>query len=456
MTAVPELFKHQKEIAEFIARNQRAMVFADPGTGKTGACLSAIKNIKARAIVLCPKAIMVPAWVRDAQKFTPELSVAVATAPAAKRIEALKSDADIVVVNHDGTKDLAKHIDLLDDFDILVVDESTAFKNKDSQRSKALAKIKDQFTYRAALTGTPMSNGLLDVWHQAYVIDDGEALGSRYYAFRAATHDSVPVTAAIMNWVPKEGSLEAVSDMLSPMTLRYALEDCIDIPEHSLHVREIELPAALMQQYVKMEKQALLALEKGEIEALNAASLIGKLLQIASGSVYGDDTTHELARERYDLIAELVAERTAPCVIGFQWKHQRDGIIKALERAGIDEYAVIDGDTNTHVDDIVEAYQAGKYRALLAHPRTAGHGLTLTRGRTTIWASPTWDAELFEQLNRRIYRTGQQHKTETIILAAKGTADERVVEKLTGKVDAQASALDLLKLMMPTREQEVA
>lgn len=445
-------FKHQKEISNFIVANHRALVFADPGTGKTFAMLLAIKATGARAIILCPKSIMVPAWQRDCEKFTPELTVAIAEAPAANRRAALQSGADIVVVNHDGAKWLAENRDLLEGYNFLVMDESTAYKNKDSQRSQAVATIKDHFEYRAALTGTPMSNGLLDVWHQAFLVDDGEHLGSRYYAFRSATHDPIPVTASIKNWIPKDGAIDVVADLLAPITLRYALEDCVDIPPNHQIVHTVDLSRKLRKYYDTMQRDALLELEKGDVTAVNAAAELNKLLQIASGSVYGEETTYQLARERYDLIAELVTERVTPCVIGFLWKHQRDGIIQALERAGIDEYAILDGDHNHGTGQLVDDFQAGKYRCLIAHPQTAGHGLTLTRAKTTIWASPTWNAELFEQFNRRIYRTGQDEKTETIIVVGRDTADERVLAKLTGKIDDQASALDLLKLMMPQTE----
>lgn len=446
----PPLFKHQTEIAKFIVDNRRALVFADPGTGKTAAILSAIVQCGTNAVVFCPKSIMVPAWVRDCERFTPQLKIAVATAPDKNREAAFKSGANVVVINHDGAKWLLKNRALLSRFNFLAIDESTAFKNRTTQRSKALAAIRQHFEYRVVMTGTPMSNGLLDVWHQVFLVDDGEHLGPRYFAFRAATHDQVPITQAISDWRPRAGAVEAVADMIAPICLRYTLEECIDIPDNSTSVRTIALASALRTHYREMERHALLAMEEGEIEAVNAAAQINKLLQIASGSVYGaQKSVYELGTERYDLIAELVNERTWPCVIGFQWKHQRDGLIQALQNAGIYNIAILDGDNNKDVDEVVTNFQAGKIRVLLAHPQTAGHGLTLTRSRTVIWASPTWNAELYEQLNRRIYRTGQTHKTETIIVAAEDTVDQQVVAKLTGKLNTQSSALDLLKALRP-------
>lgn len=448
-----EGYKYCFEVpSSFLLLRHNGYIFATGNTGKTAAVLTAIKESGKSAVVFCPKSIMVPAWVRDCEKFTPELSIEVATAPDHNRKTAFSSSADIVVINHDGVKWLAKNRQHLTGFDFLAIDESTAYKNKDSARSKAIASLKDHFDYRVAMTGTPMSNGLLDIWHQTFLIDDGEHLGSRYYAFRAATHDPVHVTPDIKQWEPKEGALEVVADMIAPICLRYTLEECIDIPPNHTYTHYFDLSTKLQRYYDLMERDALLALENGEVEALNAASLVNKLLQIASGAVYGEREAYALGDERYDLIAELVTERPHPCVIGFTWKHQRNGVLQALERAGISNYAVLDGDHNKNVDDIVGAFQAGKYRALVVHPQTAGHGLTLTKARTTILASPIWNAEHYKQLFHRIYRAGQTEKTETIIVAARNTADERVIEKFTGKLENQTTALDLLKALMPIHQ----
>ena len=459
MSDVPTLYAHQRHMRDFTLNQRRSLCFSDPGTGKTAAQLDAIRTHReqggGRALVVCPKAIMGPAWANDAATFTPDLTVALATAPADNRRKAFRSGADIVVLNHDGATWLDKNLSLLEGFDFLVIDESTAFKNKNSQRSKAMARIAAHFDdVRTALTGTPRSNNLLDVWHQVYLIDDGEHLGSRYYAFRSATHEPIPVTMDIKKWVPKDGADEVVMDMIAPITIRYTMEECVDMPERQTTTRYVSLSRQLRKYYDEMEREALLELEEGEVEAVHAASLMNKLQQIASGSVYDvSKSAFELNAERYELIASLCAERDHS-LVAFQWRHQRDGVIHALERAGVDTYAVIDGETKGRdIDDIVTRFQAGEYQTLLIHPQSAGHGLTLTRANTLIWASPTPNAELFEQANRRIYRTGQQRRTETIIIAGKDTVDERILDKLYGRVDAQASAFDLLHSLMPSRQQ---
>jgi len=457
MSNVPTLYEHQRHMRDFALEKRRSLCFSDPGTGKTAAQLDAIRIHReqsgGRALVVCPKAIMAPAWYNDAAFFTPNLTVTLATAPADKRRKAFQSNADVVVINHDGVTWLEKNLDYLDGFDFLVIDESTAFKNKDSQRSKAMHRVAARFDYRVALTGTPRSNNLLDVWHQVYLIDEGEHLGSKYYAFRNATHDPIPVTMDIKRWEPKDGADEVVMDMIAPITIRYTMEECVDMPERQTTTRHVSLSRQLRKYYDEMEREALLELENGEVEAVHAASLMGKLQQIASGSVYGvSKSAFELNAERYELIASLCAERDHS-LVAFQWRHQRDGITQALERAGVDTFAVIDGETkDREVNDIVTRFQAGEYQTLLIHPQSAGHGLTLTRANTLIWASPTPNAELFEQANRRIYRTGQQRRTETIVIAGESTVDERILDKLYGRVDAQSTAFELLHSMMPSRQ----
>ena len=454
---MPTLFTHQQTTRDFILANPRALVLNEPGTGKTASVLTAYRTHRkeqhgGRCLVLCPKAIMEPAWVADCRTFTPDLTIAVAAAPSQHRRSAFRYGTDIVVMNHDGVKWLTDHTELLDGFDFLVIDESTAFKNRSAQRSKAVAKLREHFDHRVLMTGTPMPNGLIDIWHQAFLADDGEALGNHFYKFRQSTHDPVPVMAGVTKWEEKEGSRDAVADLLSHMVIRYRFEDCVDIPALHTTTRSIRLPSKLQRQYDTMLNEALLQIEESDqtVQALNAASLMGKLLQIASGAVYGNETqAHELDMTRYALIAELCAERSHS-LVAFQWKHQREGLIRALEQAGIDNFAVIDGEHNQDTGELVERFQAGEYQVLLAQPASAGHGLTLTRARTVIWASPTWNAELYEQFNRRIYRTSQTGSTEVIRIAAADTVDERVYAGLDHKIEGQLDLLELLQSLAPT------
>ena len=439
---IPDLYEHQKATRDFILDNPRNCVFSDPGTGKTRSVLSAIEERKSKALVFCPKAIMVPAWVEDCRKFIPRVSIC--AAPAKGRRDAFEMGTDVVVTNHDAVKWVSENPELAARFDTLVVDESTAYKNPNSLRSRAIVDLKDSFEHRTIMTGTPIPNKLVDIWNQAFIVDDGERLGARYYAFRHATHEPVTLPNGVTLWQEKAGAREVVADLLSDITIRYKLEDCIDMPKNVVNRVFFTLSPKAMKKYTQMRNEMATLVEQGVITASNAAVQVAKLLQIASGAVYGA-TEHGsvIDTARYDLIAQLCAERPHT-LVAFLWKHQRDEIIKALERQGIDTYAVIDGDAKG-VPETVSNFQAGKYRVLLAHPQSAGHGLTLTRATTTIWASPTYNAEHFIQFNARINRAGQTQRTETILICAAGTIDPDTFDRVEGKVERQSDLLSLLQ-----------
>lgn len=449
---MPALFKHQQHTRDAILDLRNVMVLSDPGTGKTAAVLAAIERWRkqlqrGRALVLAPKSILEAAWCDDCRRFTPQLSIAAAYAQ--NRARAFAMGTDVVVTNHDATTWLAKNPAVLDGFDFLAVDESTAYKNKDSQRSRALAKLAERFEVRVMMTGTPMPNGLIDIWHQAYLCDLGERLGTRFYAFRAVTHEPHTVAYNIQEWREKPGARETVADLLADITVRYALRDCVDVPKNFVPPpRRVRLNKALRTQYDTMVREALLQLDTGEIEALNAISLRTKLLQIASGAVYGNDGQyHLLDTARYELVAQLISERDHS-ICAFLWRHQRDGILAQLQAQGITNVAVIDGTTRDRDrPQIVRDFQAGKYRALLAHPASAGHGLTLTRAATAIWPSPTDNAEHYHQFNARIDRNGQTRETEILRVEAEDTVEAAVYAALESKLSGQVSLLELLQTL---------
>lgn len=446
------LYEHQRRTRDHVLEKKRSLVFSDPGTMKTASVLAAIEvhrkeNGGGRALVLAPKSILEPSWVNDCRAFTPRLTIAAAYAK--NRAEAFAMGTDVVVTNHDAVKWVADHPEVLEGFDFLAIDESTAYKTPTSQRSKAAAKIKDQFEYRVAMTGTPMPNGLIDIWHQVYLIDDGEHLGPRFYAFRSATHEPEYTLPGVVTWREKEGARDAVADVLSDITIRYRLRDCTDVPKNTPTERVIDLSPKLRKQYDEMAEHAMLAFQQGEVKAINAAVLANKLIQIASGSVYGlDGKTFALDTARADLIAQLCAERDHT-LVAYLWHHQRDAILAALKRIGVDRVLVWDSDKAAECE---RDFQLGKYQVLLAHPAQASHGLTLVRANTTIWASPPARSEWFTQFNQRIDRHGQTRETETIMIRARDTIEERRYAQLQGKVDDQNEMLALIQSLTQPKE----
>lgn len=442
---IPAPFEHQKRATDFWLANPRMCNFSDPGTGKTRATLNAIlKRGKAggRALVVAPLSILQCSWGNDIEKFTPSLTYAIADAK--NRESAFNSGADIVLINHDGVKAVAKNISLLEGFNTLVVDESTAFKHYNAQRSKAINAIAQKMDYRVVLTGTPNSNGVLDLWHQVFIVDDGERLGKNYFGFRNTVCEPRVLSVAgrqITKWTDKETANAKVTSQLNDITFRVKFEDVLEIPEN--HVRDVyvELPPAMMKQYNDFMRDSVLLLESGQVTAMNAGVRLRKLLQLITGAVYDENgNVHGIHKDRYNLVLDL-AQETDHCVVAFNWRHERDALCEEADRRGL-TFRVIDGETPyAERTDIVNAFQEGKLQIVFAHPQSAGHGLTLTRGNRTIWASPTYNAEHYQQFCRRIYRAGQTRKTETIRIAAQGTVELNVYEKLNGKLDAMDELL---------------
>ena len=434
-------FEHQKVTTDFIKDNNRCLITSDPGTGKTRSVLDAIVDRESRTLVLAPLSILEASWGDDILKFTPDLTYAVAYAK--NREKAFKSDARVVITNHDAVKWLAKNLHLLDDFDTLVIDEFTAFKNPSSQRSKACRKIAEEFSYRIAMSGTPNSNGILDVWHPTLIVDEGERLGRRFYSFRASV--CTPRFNGFANeWVQKDNAEETVAAALSDINIRYELTECLDMPPQTITTMYVTLPRKIMQQYKQLSEDSVLYTGAATINAIHAGSKVKKLLQLCTGAVYDEHgDTQQIHKERYELVMQLVSQRKQS-LVAFNWKHEQRCMVELADKLGI-KHATIDGSVAAHKrKEIVDRLQAGHLQVVFCHPQSAGHGLTMTKAKTVIWASPTYNAEHYQQFNRRIYRAGQTEKTEVIQIAARGTWEPEVYDKLQGKVDRMDELLGIL------------
>lgn len=444
-----ERFKNQQQSIDFFRNQPRGLDLSDAGTGKTRTQIDLFAERRANggkcALVIAPKSLLEAAWGDDIEKFAPELKVSFAYAQNRKK--AFELDADIYITNTDATNWLVKQpASFFERFDTLIIDEISAFKHRTSKRSKSLAKIKKYFTYRYGLTGTPNSNSILDIWHQAFVIDDGERLSDEFFRFRASTTAprQVGPSPQMVKWEDKPGADIAVADLLADISVRHRLEECQDIPENHMYKVPFILPPELRKAYDEMEKHALLMLQSGEIiDAVNAAVVTQKLLQIASGAIYDQSNRIvNLEDSRYQLVCDLVTARNHS-VVFFIWKHQGQALAKLFKENGI-PYCTIDGDTKDKAK-IVREFQQGYYQVCLIQPQSGAHGLTLTKATTAIWSSPTYNLELFIQGNHRIYRAGQTRKTETILINARGTIESRVYQILSAKGERQMSFLQMLQ-----------
>ena len=446
---IPPLFDHQNETVEYELENDEVYDASDPGTGKTASALTMIaRRQKAqgagKAIVFAPKSILVPSWANDLRTFTPDRKFVVATAQ--NRAKAFKQEADIYITNTDAAKWVEKNVDL-SDFDILISDEHTAYKHRTSARAKAMAKISQRIDVRVGMSGTPNPNGVLDLWHQYFILDHGAHLGTNFWQFRnkVCEPEQTGPGAEMVKWVDRPGAAEAVADILSDMTIRHELEKCIQIPDHSIHTVPFDLNPSHLKLYKELERDAIVAMKNGVVSAVHKGALRTKLLQMASGTVYDADRHAVTAStDRYNLVLDL-AEQRESCLIAFSWVHQRDQMIDIADKRKM-KYAIIDGSVkDKDRQKAVSDFQAGRVDYIFAQPMSAAHGLTLTRGTTTIWPGPIDDAERFQQFNRRIYRAGQKRKTETIMVAANDTLEPAVYDRLLGKVGQMSDLLEILE-----------
>ena len=434
-------FEHQSATTDHILKNPRCLITSDPGTGKTRSVLDALLNRGSRVLVLAPLSILEASWADDIAKFTPQITYAVAYAK--NREQAFSGDEQIVITNHDAVKWLLKNKEVLAGFDTLVIDEFTAFKNKDSQRSKALKNLKDHFDYRIAMSGTPNSNTILDIWHPMLLVDDGERLGHRFFSFRGSVCTS-RFNGFAQEWVDKDDAELSVAAAIGDINIRYQLEECLTMPEQTVSTLQVQLPSKIMQQYKQLCDDNVLYTGTATINAVHAGAKVKKLLQLCTGAVYDE---HGIVRNvhsgRYELVMQLVSERKHS-LVAFNWKHEKNHLTAMADSMSI-KYGVIDGDTPAHHrKDVVDRMQAGQLQVVFCHPQSAGHGLTMTKATAVIWASPTYNTEHYQQFNRRIYRAGQTQRTEIIQIAARDTWEPDVYEKLAGKLERMDELLDIL------------
>lgn len=454
MAALYKLRKHQlRSVAKF-DKLSGYLDLSAPGTGKTAVTATIFAkrhSYKKKAmLVFAPKTLLRSAWYDDIKKFTPHLKAVIC--PAEKRAAAFAEKADVYITNHDAVNWVAKQgKDFFKRFIMLTIDEGSAFKHHTSQRSKAMNRIKKHFETRALLSATLNANTIADIWHPVNLVDDGKRLGHSFFAFRntVCQPEQVGRQTHMVKWHDKEGAEDAVFAALEDISMRHELSG---IPENIVYTLPYYMPDRQLITYREMEAtqlasivplkdraKAVAARLRGEridyttVTAINAAAVTTKLLQIASGAVYQNpDTYHLIDTGRYEFILELVEDRKHPLVF-FLWKHQRDFLVQQAEKKNL-RFCVLDGEaTAKERNDMVAAYQNGLYDVMFAHPASAAHGLTLTRGTSIIWASPTYNAEWFEQGNRRQYRIGQAEKTEVITVIAPGTIELKVYAKMEAK-----------------------
>ncbi|WP_127575275.1 DEAD/DEAH box helicase [Paenibacillus barengoltzii] len=423
-------------------------LFLDMGLGKTVITLTAINDLKynrfaiRRALVVAPKKVAEATWSNEAAKWQhlQHLRIIPVLGNQQKRIRALNTPGDIWVINRDNVAWLVEYYRNAWPFDMVVLDELSSFKNHQAKRFKVLTWVRPHIRRIVGLTGTPAPNGLLDLWAQINLLDQGERLEKRITHYREKYFER---NYNGFGYTAKPGADEVIQRKIADLCISMKAEDYLELPDAITNVIPVVLDDKAQKQYKQMEKELLLEIdEETEITATSAAVLTGKLLQLCNGALYdGDRNVHEIHNCKIEAFLELIEQLNGkPALVFYSYQHDRDRIKKALEKTGLRVR-----DLKTPQDQM--DWNSGKVDILLAHPASAAYGLNLQDGGNhVVWFGLTWSLELYEQANGRLHRQGQKQKVILHHLVVQGGADEDVMAALEAKATTQDKLLEALKV----------
>ena len=397
-----------------------------------------------KVLVIAPKRVAEDTWTREHRKWDhlQALRISKVMGSAAQRTAALAKDADVYVIGRDNVQWLINHYTELRKgwpFDMIVIDELSSFKNPQAKRFRALKKALPCTKRIVGLTGTPSPNGLMDLWAQVYLLDQGERLGRtigsyREKYFRPGKRNGY----VVFQWEPVKGAQQAIEDKLRDLCVSMSAADYLELPDRIDRVTPVALTERERKAYETMERESLIELESSEdaVVGLNAAAVMNKLLQIANGRVYtSEGQVLRVHEEKLDALEEIADTAQGPVLVFYSFRHDLDAIRERFP----------DARTLEKASDI-EDWNAGRIAVLLAHPASVGYGLNLQAGgHVIVWYGLTWSLELYQQANARLYRQGQEHTVIVHHLVAEGTVDEQVMEALKRKDTSQEALLAALK-----------
>lgn len=430
---------YQAFASEFILEHEVCCLMLDMGLGKTVITLSALWELVldrfdvSRILVIAPKRVAEDTWPKEIAKWEHlrGLSFSLVLGSKAEREAALRKRAFIYIINRENVAWLVENYRW--DFDMVVIDELSSFKSNKAERFKAMKRVRPQVSRIIGLTGTPAPNSLLDLWPQMYLLDMGQRLGRFSGGFRDRFF--VPDKRnreIIYSYKPRDGAEDAIYSLVSDICISMKAVDYLDMPERIDNRIEVVMSAKEQKLYEDFQRDMVLSIGEDELDAVNAAALSNKLLQMANGAVYGDDRKVLPIHDRkLDALEDLVeAANGKPLLVAYWYKHDLQRIQARFKTARCI-------DTSKDIDD----WNAGKIPLALIHPASAGHGLNLQDGGCTIvWFGLTWSLELYQQLNARLWRQGQKHTVVIHHIVTKGTHDEDVMRALENK-DMRQSAL---------------
>lgn len=444
-------FAHQKVTASFLTIRRKAFCFNEQGTGKTASVIWAAdylmkQGLVKRVLVLCPLSIMKAAWQQDLFKFAMHRSCSVAHGTAKQREKIINAGAEFVIINFDGVG-VVKDAIANGGFDLIVVDEASAYKNAQTNRWKILYRIVKETDPRIwMLTGTPAAQSPLDAYGLAKMLDTKKC--PKYFGqFR----DSVMMKATQFKWVPKPHAQETVHTMLQP-AIRFEKDQCLDLPEVTHVEREAPLTPQQQKYYNTLKSKMLIEASGEEVSAVNAATKINKLLQISGGAVYTD--TGEVLEfdvsNRLSAVLEVIEEASNKVLVFVPFTHTIELLRARMEKEGI-SCAVINGQVPVNRRaEIVNRFQShADPHVLIIQPQAASHGLTLTAADTIIWYAPVTSVETYLQANARINRPGQKNAM-TVVHIRGSEVESRLYSMLQGNIDNHQKLIDLYRQELDT------
>lgn len=443
--------EYQRFVIDYIKKNPIAAVFLDMGLGKTSITLTALNDLLFdsfdvhRILVVAPLRVARNTWSSEIRKWEhlQDLQYSIVVGTEKERMSALEKKADIYIINRENVQWLVEKSGKKFDYDMMVVDELSSFKNHEAKRFRAFMKVRPKVKRIVGLTGTPSSNGLMDLFAEFKLLDMGERLGRFIGAYRANFFRPDKMNGPIVySYKPIPGAESMIYNRISDITISMKATDYLKMPELISSRYEVQMDDKEKQKYEEFKKDLVLEIEDGEITAANAASLSGKLSQMANGAVYSDDlSVMQIHDRKLDALEDIIEAANGKSVLVAYWfKHDLTRITERLRKLNV-IYQKLDS------DESICKWNAKELQVGLIHPASAGHGLNLQSGGSTmVWFGLTWSLELYQQTVARLWRQGQTENTVVIQhIVTAGTIDERILKALEQKDNTQSALIDAVK-----------
>ena len=437
---------YQKYAADFIITHPISALLLDMGLGKTSITLTAINNLLFdsfevhKVLVVAPLRVARDTWSAEIEKWEhlKNLRYSVVVGTEQERLNALRTPADIYIINRENVQWLVEESGLPFDYDMAVIDELSSFKNHQSKRFKAFMKVRPKLKRIVGLTGTPASNGLMDLFAEFKLLDMGERLGRFIGQYRNAYFQPDKRNGMVIySYKPLPDTEQRIYDKISDITISMKATDHLTMPELLCTEYTVQFSDKEREKYDRLKKDLVLSTEDNEVTAANAASLSNKLSQMANGAVYSnDESVIEIHDRKLDALEDIIESMNGkPLLVAYWFKHDLERIRKRFEVREIRSR-----------EDISD-WNSEKIPVALIHPASAGHGLNLQSGGSTlVWFGLTWSLELYQQTNARLWRQGQTADTVVIQhIVAKGTIDEQIMKALKTKDTTQAALITAVK-----------